>query len=134
MVVIVEIVVEPSLGDGSSKRPSTEQFLLDRPVKAFNVGVVIALADAAMPKGDVFATEHIFEPGAELGAVVGLDGLEREAEETLGLQQGLVAPALRDPVMDSRVSHSGMEINDSVEIELLLGPPIQEVDGIRLDE
>lgn len=34
--------------------------------------------------------------------------------------------------MDSRIGHAGVEVNDCVEIELLFGLPVQEVNGICL--
>lgn len=134
VVVVVDVFIQPGLGNLAAKRPGTKQLLLDCPVKAFDVSVVIGLPDSAVAQLDLFAPQHVLEPGSKLRAVVGLDGLECKAKEALRFQECLVAPTLGDTVMHTRMCHAGVQVNDRVEVKLFFGLPIQEVNRIRLHQ
>jgi hypothetical protein len=84
VIVAVEEAVELRLGGGFQGGVLPDAFILDCPVEALNVGVVVGSADAAVAKGNALRSEHVMEVPLELWAVVGLDGREGEAYSTLG--------------------------------------------------
>ena len=48
MVVVMHPVVEQWLGNVPAQWPGAEELLLNRPVKALNVGIVVALSDTGV--------------------------------------------------------------------------------------
>lgn len=86
VVVILQKVVDLGLGDCISRRVFAQALILDCPVKAFYVSIVVRLSDTTMAKGYALRLKHVLEVMLEFRSVVCLNSSKVKSHSLLGVK------------------------------------------------